>query len=190
MKIERISYQEVEEDKGKSSLDVFLDDKEGKDDKGKEEKNEEKEELEEKPEEKEEKEEKKEGEEEEENIELARVDYEELKKEFPELFKKFPSLKHAFFREQQFTELFPTVEDAKAASEAQAQLEEISETVVSGDVGAFFTSLKNESEDGYKKFTGNFLPTLAKADKDLYLDVISPEVSLSLIHISEPTRPY
>lgn len=179
--IGRVLYQEVERDESKSSLDVFLDDDKGK-------KEEKKEEIvkEEKVEGKEEEvKEEKEIKEDEVVDDLARVEFAEITKEFPEFFKKFPTLKHAFFREQQFTEIYPTVEDAKAAAESQTQLEEITEVVVSGDVGQFLTDLKDENEEGYKKFTANFIPTLFKADRDLYLEIISPEVSRFLKNVFE-----
>lgn len=182
--IGRVLYQEVEKDETKSSLDVFLDD--DKKDKSEGEKKVEKE-QEEIIEEVADKDKKEEKEEKEEEVidDLARVEFAEITKEFPEFFKKFPTLKHAFFREQQFTEIYPTVEDAKAAAESQTQLEEITEVVVSGDVGQFLTDLKDENEEGYKKFTANFIPTLFKADRDLYLEIISPEVSRFIKNVFE-----
>lgn len=185
----RVSYQvvgEEEVDKSKSSLDVFIDDKKEEKDDKKEEKTEEK--VEEKEEEKEEegkeKKEEKEKEKEEEII-FARVDYEDIKKEFPEFFKKFPSLKHAFFREQQFTEIYPSVEDAKAAQEAQNQLEDITEVVINGNAEQFLTDLKDENVEGYKRFSSNVLPALAKTDRDLYLDILSPELSRFIKNVYE-----
>src|SRR6516225_9215499 len=38
-----------------------------------------------------------------------------IKEKYPNFFKDFPELKESYFREMRFTELFPTVEDAKEA---------------------------------------------------------------------------
>ena len=75
----------------------------------------------------------------EDELELSRVSYKEVKEKFPSFFKDFPSLKHAFFREQQFTELFPTLEDAKKAIEDQQQFQEITEAVIEGDANKFIS---------------------------------------------------
>src|SRR6185436_17783046 len=39
----------------------------------------------------------------------------EILKKYPTLFKDFPYLEKAYYREQQFTELLPTIDDAKQA---------------------------------------------------------------------------
>ena len=115
--------------------------------------------------------------EEKEEEQLTRVELKELTGKFPTLFKDFPTLKHAFFREQQFTEIFPTVEEAKKAQEAQAAYEEISAAVIDGDAHKFVKELGSESKDSIKDFATNFLPALKEENKDVYLDVITPVVA-------------
>src|SRR5215471_9558495 len=66
-------------------------------------------------------EEEKDEEEEEEKKLAAKPPYDrptmqELREAFPDLFKKFPSMRDVFYREQEFTQIFPTIEDAKEAS--------------------------------------------------------------------------
>lgn len=126
--------------------------------------------------EEEEKEDKEEEDKEEEEDLITRVEYKEVTKEFPEFFKKFPTLKHAFFREQQFTERFPTVEEADKAIAAQSAYEEITNSVVEGNTDKFIKELSAESSDGLEKFAKNFIPSIREINKDLYFDIISPEV--------------
>lgn len=109
----------------------------------------------------------------EEEPELTRVEFKDVKEKYPSFFKDFPTLKHAFFREQKLTEIFPTVEDAQKAAEDQSAFEEITSAIVDGNAGKFLSELENESKDGLKKFTSNFLPALKEADKNLYLETIS-----------------
>src|SRR5271169_344060 len=45
-----------------------------------------------------------------------RPTFKEINAKFPTLFKDFPGLKHAFFKEREYSALFPTVEDAKVAA--------------------------------------------------------------------------
>ena len=135
----------------------------------------EKDELEEEDKEDDDKEDKKDKEDKEEE-ELIRVELSEINKEFPQFFKKFPTLKHAFFREQQFSEIYPTIEEAQKAADMQAAYEEISSAVTSGDAETFIGELTKESPDGLKKFATNFVPALLESNKDLYYDVVTPIV--------------
>jgi len=125
----------------------------------------------------EEDEDKDEKEDDEEELQLTRVEFKDIKGKYPQFFKDFPELKHAFFREQQFTEIFPTVEDAKRASEAQNAYEEITAAVIDGDVDKFLSELESESKDGLENFAKNFMPSLQKTNKDLYFEIIGPQVA-------------
>ena len=54
----------------------------------------------------------------EEKLELTTpVRRKEILTKYPNLFKDFPYLEKAYYREQQFTEIYPTIDDARAASE-------------------------------------------------------------------------
>jgi hypothetical protein len=112
----------------------------------------------------------------EEELTLARVDYGQIKEKYPQFFKDFPDLKHAFFREQQFTEIFPTVEDAKRAADSELAYEELRTAVIDGDAEKFITELTSESKEGLEAFAKNFFPSLQKENKDLYFDTVAPVV--------------
>jgi hypothetical protein len=114
--------------------------------------------------------------EDEEELVLSRVNYKDVKEKHPTFFKDFPELKHAFFREQQFTEIFPTVEEAKKAAEAQSAYEEITDAVIDGNAVKFLDELRNENPQGLETFSTNFLPALEKTNRDLYFNVVAPHV--------------
>lgn len=95
-----------------------------------------------------------------------------IKKEFPELFKKFPQLEHMYFREKEYTEIFPTVADAKEANEAAEALTTFRDDLFTGDGSKFVSALKDADELG--KFSKGFLTNLQKIDKDAYWDTIVP----------------
>jgi hypothetical protein len=107
---------------------------------------------------------------------LARVEFKEIKGKYPQFFKDFPDLKHAFFREQQFSEIFPTVEDARKAAEIENAYNDITSAIVSGDANRFLHELKGEGDESLKTFSGNFLPAVRNLNKDLYFDIVAPEV--------------
>lgn len=125
---------------------------------------------------------------EDEAIVLTRVEYSEVKEKYPALFKDFPQLKEAFFREQNFTELFPSIEDAQRALEAETAYNEITEAVVSGDAKTFITQLEQESKEGLEKFSTNFLETLRETNKELYFDVVGPTLKTFIKNVYDYGR--
>lgn len=169
----RYPFYQTEGSGGSGTPEVELEDEDNGEDNGdsEDEESEEEGESEEEDEISEEKDEKDKG-----DLELARVSLTDIKGKYPNFFKDFPDLKHAFFREQQFTEVFPTVEDARKAAEAQAAYEEMTEAVVDGNASHFLAELKNENPESLEKFANAFLPALQESSKDLYFGVIGPQV--------------
>ena len=110
--------------------------------------------------------------------ETGRISFSKLKASFgKDVFKKMPELRHVLGREQAYTELFPTLDHAREATEAVGALNHFNELVVNGVVAPIFESLqKNAPEGSYQKFVSNFLPSLKKTDRDAYFAVAEPVV--------------
>lgn len=98
----------------------------------------------------------------------------EIKAKYPEFFKDFPDLKDAFFREQQYTTLFPTVEDAKEAFDDNEAFATLSDASLAGDSGPILESLKKTDPKAYETFSLSFLPNLYKESPEVYQTIISP----------------
>lgn len=98
-----------------------------------------------------------------------------LKKTSPELFKKHPELRGVIFREQQYSEFFPTVEDAKEAAEAAETFNTFQEDIASGNPETLLEAVKEIGSDNLENFAANFLPSLEKVSKETYYQVIYPE---------------
>lgn len=153
---------------------------------GEEEKPDKSEEPEEKPEEKEIELKEDEGDEEEEDSDLKEIEEElegpteeqlelvtpvrrkEILTKYPNLFKDFPYLERAYYREQQFTEHFPTIQDAKEASEKAQALDRFEVEVMSGNLSTIMKAMKQESPKGFNKLVDNYLVTLADVDEKAY----------------------
>lgn len=119
---------------------------------------------------------KKDSKDDDEEIELTRHSYRDIKEKYPTLFKDFPGLKQAFYREQEFTKLFPTVEDAQEALAAAENFTGLRDAVVSGDAETFLTNLKEASPESLDDFAGNFLTDLKQVDKEVYYKVTTPVI--------------
>lgn len=123
----------------------------------------------------------KEPKEEDDEDDLVRHSYSAIKKEYPELFKKFPGLKQAFFREQEFTKIFPTIDEAKAAVQAQENFVSVRDAVMSGDAKSFLEQVKEASPEALDKFSSNFLADLRDVNKDVYIEVTTPVIKNILL---------
>jgi hypothetical protein len=97
----------------------------------------------------------------------------EILKEFPDLFKKFPYLERAYYRDQQFTELLPTIDDAKAAVEAKQTLDRMEADVMGGNTELILRAVREQNPRGFAKIIDEYLPTLARVDEKAYFHVLS-----------------
>lgn len=96
---------------------------------------------------------------------------------FPTLLKEFPELRHMYFREAEFTKVFPTVADAKEASDKSYAMDMIEVAVAEGDVGTILNNIhKGTGEETLKQFVHNFLPSVQKGSKELYAEITEPVV--------------
>lgn len=96
----------------------------------------------------------------------------EILAKYPEVFKDFPYLEKAYYREQQFTEVFPTVQDAKDAAESTKILTNFEADIRQGNTEKLFSGLKEANPKGFNKLVDNYMSTLLKIDKDAYTHVI------------------
>lgn len=106
---------------------------------------------------------------------IGRVTFKEVTAEFPELFKKFPSLRDSFFREQEYSKVFATVEEARISSEKAQVLDNLDQSVVQeGNPAPLMEVLFNNDPKAAKNFAKNFLPTIFEADKQTYVEITTP----------------
>jgi hypothetical protein len=98
----------------------------------------------------------------------------QLKEAFPDILKKFPALKDVYYREQAYSEVFPTIEDAKVASENDEAFRTIREGVLSGDLTGFFEGVKEADPKSLDKIAGSILPTLNKLSPELHWKATLP----------------
>lgn len=125
----------------------------------------------------------------EEDLELTTpVRRREILKKYPNLFKDFPYLEKAYYREQQFTELLPTVQDAKIAVEKSRVLDKIEKDVMNGNIAEILTAAKAESQEAFLKIADNYLPALKQADQQAYFHVLGNVVKDTIITMVKEAR--
>ncbi len=92
--------------------------------------------------------------------------------EFPELFKKFPQIERAIYRDKAYSELFPSIEEAKNVIERAETLSNTEAKIAKGEIGDILSSIKSEDNDSFLRIVDNFLPSIEKLDKGTYLTLL------------------
>jgi|SRR5436190_920097 hypothetical protein len=125
----------------------------------------------------------------EEDLELMTpVRRKEILAKYPKLFKDFPYLEKAYYREQQFTEVFPTINDAKLAVEKAGVMDNIERQVMSGDITTILQAAKSENNEAFLKIADNYLPTLRKVDQQAYYHVLGGVVKDTIVTMVREAR--
>jgi len=98
----------------------------------------------------------------------------EILKEYPDLFKKFPYLERAYYRDQQFTEILSTIEDAKEAAESHQVLQRYTEDMVEkGNVNNVLKMIKDNNPETYAQVVDNYMEHLRTVDPAAHTHVQS-----------------
>lgn len=106
-----------------------------------------------------------------------RPSFKEISTKYPKFFKEFPAVREALGRELAYTQVFPTVDDAKEAGEVIQNFSKLEETILNGDPSLLLGSLHNKSEQAVNKFAKNFLPTIQKGNPKLFFALITPYIN-------------
>lgn len=132
--------------------------------------------------------------------ELEEVDEEKLElvtpvrrgqilKKYPTLFKDFPYLEKAYYREQQFTEVFPNLDDAKAAAADSATLRNFEEDIVNnGNTANVLKLIKEHNPEKYAEVVDNYLDVLGDIDKEAQHHVIGNLIKHTIIGMVRESR--
>jgi hypothetical protein len=107
---------------------------------------------------------------EEEVEEPTRPSWKTIKEKYPELTKD-KDFREMFHREKAFSEVFPTVEDAREASEKVQVLDSFDSALAEGDVGYLVNSLNDKT---LATFTDKVLPSLREANPKLFFRATRP----------------
>lgn len=104
----------------------------------------------------------------------------EILEKYPKIFKDFPYLEKAYYREQQFTEIVPTIEDAKEAVAKADVLDKFESDLSQGNITQAMRAVKEVGEDAFNTLVDNYLPNLYNIDKDAYHHVVGNIVKMTV----------
>lgn len=107
-----------------------------------------------------------------------------LLKEYPDIFKKFPQLEKGYYASQKYRELFPTLDEAKEASEKIEHFTEIEKELEQGNPSSLIETTKSNPE-AFAQLVDNYLPALGKADPDAYYHVIGNVIKTTIVRMGK-----
>lgn len=112
----------------------------------------------------------------------------EILAKFPTLFKEFPYLERAYYREQQFTELLPTIDDAKLAVEKSTTLDNFEKDLLGGNTERILQAVKQHDVNAFNKIVDGYLDTLGKVDQGAYYHVLGNVVKNTITAMVNEAR--
>jgi hypothetical protein len=104
---------------------------------------------------------------------ITPVKRKEILAKYPNVFKDFPYLEKAYYREQKYSEIFPSIDDARAAQEDTKVLKDFESKILSGDLSSIVSELKKEDEGAYNRLIDNYLPSLQAIDERAFFHVVN-----------------
>ncbi len=116
------------------------------------------------------------------------VSRKEILKKYPNVFKDFPSLETAFYRNYQFTDLFPTIPEAKEALAKAETLDAFDKDLLSGNTKNILEAAKKSDVKAFYKIVDNYMSTLADVDKDAYFHVTGNTIKSTIVAMVKEGR--
>lgn len=105
----------------------------------------------------------------------------EILSAYPDLFKKFPQLEKSIYRERAYSEILPTIEDAKLAAEKASLLDKYDTEIMNGSTESLLSTVKDSDKESFAKVVDNYLPTLFKVDQHAYYHTIGNVIKHTII---------
>lgn len=109
----------------------------------------------------------------EEELELiSPVSRREILKKYPNLFKDFPYLQSAYYREQQFTQVFGMPEEAKAAKEKASLWDSVENQLGNGDISKILGATKHANPNAFNRIVDDLFSNIREIDENAYTHLI------------------
>lgn len=105
----------------------------------------------------------------------------EILEKYPKLFKDFPYLERAYYREQKFTEIYPTLEEANEARTKAQTLDNFEQDILRGNTESLMKSVKDDDPNAFYKLADNLLPSLYKTDQQAFNHVVGNVIKQAII---------
>jgi hypothetical protein len=108
-----------------------------------------------------------------------------IEKKYPKIFKEFKPLRQAVIRDAAYGRIFTNPQEAADQAQVFEGYKEFESALLQGENERVLSAIKSTSSDGYKKFVGQFLPSLRNLDQNSYYEVTAPVLAEMLSSVQE-----
>src|SRR6266850_534003 len=115
-------------------------------------------------------------------------DEEEQPEEIDELKEIEEELEKAYYREQQYTEVFPNPADAKKAAADSETLGYVETDLMNGNTEQLLKAAKNENPKAFNKIVDNYLEVLGKVDEKARDHVIGNVIKQTIVFMAREAQ--
>lgn len=96
----------------------------------------------------------------------------EILAKYPKLFDDFPYLQVAYYRDKQFSEVFPTVGEAREAKEGLEVLARFDSDLKNGNIEQILSAALQSDKNSFYTIIDNLMPAIAKLDEKAHHHLI------------------
>lgn len=107
---------------------------------------------------------------------------------YPKFFKEFPGVERAMFREQKYSEIFPSIKDAESARDSLGVYQNVENDLQSGNIAPLLNAVKTGNEKAFKRIAGTFLNQIQKVDESSYYGIVNSVLKQALVGISKAAK--
>lgn len=112
----------------------------------------------------------------------------EILAKYPNIFKDFPHLERAYYKEQQYTEILPTLDDAREAVEKARALDNFEKDLLSGNTERMLEAVKKQDQNSFYRIVDNYLDALHKVDNNAYFHVVGSIIKSTVVSMLNEAR--
>jgi hypothetical protein len=112
----------------------------------------------------------------------------EILTKYPQIFKEFPHLERAFYREQKYSEILPTIEDARLAVGKANLLDDYEKDIMAGSTEKLLSTVRDNDKESFAKVIDNYLPTLYRVDQASYYHTIGNVIKHTIISMVRDSK--
>ena len=96
----------------------------------------------------------------------------EILKSYPDLFKRFPFIEKMLYRDQQYTQMFGSFDEAKEISEKAGTLDDYEQQLMSGSASGLLADVHQNDPKAFGKIAISILPTIKQIDGNAYKEIV------------------
>jgi len=119
---------------------------------------------------------------------ISPVRRKEILKKYPNLFKEFPYLNVAYSRDQQFTEVFSTVQEAREAVETLQAFDGFRQELMQGNMTSVLKTVKEADPQAFARVVDNVMHAIGTVEPQAYYHILSNQSAALINSMQQQAR--